>query len=72
LGDENSLNMKVVEKFLPTFKITKNNADEGKEKIIKKIKENLEKQGIKYTDKSLFEILIIDGKNYFFNLNIFR
>jgi NADPH-dependent 7-cyano-7-deazaguanine reductase QueF len=65
LGDENSLNLKVVEKFLPSFKNTKNNADEGKEKIIKKIKENLEKQGIKYTDKSLIEILIIDGKNNF-------
>lgn len=65
MGDENSLNLKVVEKFLPSFKNTKNNADEGKEKIIKKIKENLEKQGIKYTDKSLIEILIIDGKNNF-------
>lgn len=62
MGDDSAFNMKVVEKFLPSFKNTKNNADEGKEKIIKKIKESLDKQGIKHTDKSLTEILITDGK----------
>ena len=51
-----------MEKFLPSFKNTKNNADEGKEKIIKKIKESLEKHGIKHSDKSLIEILNIEGK----------
>ena len=63
MGDDNSFNMKVVEKFLPSLKNTKNNADEGREKIIKKIKEILDKHGVKHTDKSLTEILITDGKN---------
>jgi len=61
LGDDSAFNMKVVEKFLPSFKNTKNNTDEGKEKIIKKIKESLDKQVIKHSDKSLTEILITDG-----------
>jgi len=61
VGEDTSNHMRVVEKFLPSFKNTKNNADEGKEKIIKKIKENLEKNGINYTDRSLTEILILDG-----------
>lgn len=53
--------MKVVEKFLPSFKNIKNYSDQGKEKIIKKLKESLDKQAIKHTDKSLTEILIPDG-----------
>ena len=51
-------NVVTLEKFIPTIKNIKNNCDEGKEKIIKKIKESLDKLKINYTDSSLIEILI--------------
>lgn len=73
MGDENSNNMKVVEKFIPSFKNTKNNGEEGKEKILKKIKESFDKCQIKYTEGAITEILIKDGNiknNYNYNKKI--
>jgi len=58
--------MKVIDKFIPTFKHTRNNSNEGKEKVIKRMKECLDKKGIKYSDKSLTEILLPDGKTILF------
>lgn len=55
------MNIEVVEKFLPSFKNTKYNFDEGKDKIIKKIKEGLEKQNVKHLDQALYEIFIVEN-----------
>ncbi len=54
-----------MEKFVPTFKNSKNSNEEGKEKLVKKVKECLDKTGFKYTEESLIEILFINngGKN---------
>lgn len=48
---------RMIEKYLPSFRITKFSAEEGKYKVIKKLKENLEKQKIAYDD-SLFNLII--------------
>jgi hypothetical protein len=55
-------NVKLVEKFIPSFKQNKFTVEEGKEKIIKKFKESLDKNKIKYEDKLLYELLITKGK----------
>ncbi len=65
MGDENSNNTKVVEKFIPSYKTQKNNCHEGKEKIVKKIKESFDKFQIKYEEASINEILICDGNTNF-------
>jgi hypothetical protein len=62
IQEPNTINSEVVEKFNVNFKCNRFNIDEGKEKILKKVKDGLEKQKIIYTDKVLEEIFIPNGK----------
>jgi hypothetical protein len=52
--------LKVVDKFYPNFKLQKFIIDEGREKIIRKIKENLEKNKINF-DSNIFNVMIAQG-----------
>lgn len=61
IQEPNTRNAEVVEKFNANFKCNKFNIDEGKDKILKKVKDGLEKQKINYTDKVLEEIFIPNG-----------
>ena len=46
---------------MPYFKNLKNNNDKGKDKILNKLKEGLDKQNIKYNYKALHEIFNIEN-----------
>lgn len=57
----NSRNAEVIEKFNANFKCIRFNIEEGKDKILKKVKDGLEKQKITYSDIILEEIFIPQG-----------
>ncbi len=52
-----------MDKFIPSFKLSKFLIEEGKDKIIKKIKESLDKNSILYEEK-IFLSMIPKGKKY--------
>ena len=52
----------IFETYIPGFKSHKINLDDSKEKIIKKLKELLDKSHIIYEDNFFEEILKIDNK----------
>ena len=56
--------MKTVEKFIPCFKLGRFTGIEGKEKVIKKLKECLEKNNIAYQDKNISDLIIPLSKIY--------
>lgn len=61
IQEPDSRNAVVVEKFNVNFKCNRFSIDEGKEKILKKAKDCLEKQKIAYSDSVLEEIFIPKG-----------
>lgn len=68
IQEPNTLNAEVVEKFNANFKCNRFNIDEGKDKILKKVKDGLEKQRITYTEKVLEDIFIPKGDQLFYIL----
>ena len=56
-------NLILLDKFIPSFKLSKFLKEEGKEKIIKKIHESLEKNKIFYNE-SLFNMMFTHSNNY--------
>jgi hypothetical protein len=60
---EKDTNVKLIEKFIPSFKLNRFTIDEGKEKIIKKFKESLDKSKIAYNDVLLNSIIIPKGED---------
>jgi hypothetical protein len=60
-NSDNESNIRLIDKFIPSFKLAKFLVEEGKEKIIKKIKESFDKNNITI-DESIFNSMIPKGK----------
>ncbi len=69
IEEPNTRNAEVVEKFNANFKCNRFNIEEGKDKILKKVKDGLEKQKITYSDTILEEIFIPKGIIYLFTVD---
>lgn len=71
ISDSNKKNVEVVEKFNVNFKCSKFSTEEGKEKLIKKIKDWLDKLKVVYSDNTLYNILIPNGNKVVSKIKIF-
>lgn len=58
-------NVRLIEKFLPSFKLIKYSLSEGKEKMVKKFKEYLDKRNINYDPVNIEKIILPIGNYYF-------
>jgi hypothetical protein len=56
--------MRLIEKYQPNFKLKRFSLEEGKEKIIKKFKEILDRNQMGYNENLLGNIFIPQGTQY--------